>query len=279
MFRNQQRAHAVRPLALIGAQAGKQRFPRLLHNTMLRRDAVLTVDHDAQRLAQILLGIQRLGIGAQLLPAHGQRRIVRQHGGAAGQNGMALCAQTLHVASRLRGGDPLAFAAGHRRAAVQRSTQLELHPGKTGAHPLQEALVQRFRLVHHQPVADFNTGLLQTVQAAPRHLRVRILHRGDHAADAGGNQRIAARRRTAVVAAGLKGDIGGGASRLFPRYPQGVHFGVRLAGAIVEPFADDLAVFYNDTANVRVRMGGKATAGGELKRTRHVHFVLHGLVL
>ncbi len=47
-------------------------------------------------------GIKRTGIGAQLLPAHGQRRIVRQHGGAAGQDGMALGAQTLHVASRLR---------------------------------------------------------------------------------------------------------------------------------------------------------------------------------
>ena len=192
---------------------------------------------------------------------------------------MALGAQTLHVASRLRGGDPLAFAAGHRRAAVQRGAQLQLHPGKTGAHPLQKALIQRFRFVHHQPMADLNAGLLQAIQTAPRHLRVRILHRGDHAADAGGNQRIAAWRRTAMVAAGLKSDVGGGAARLFASHAQGVHFSMRLAGAIVKPLADDLTVFHNDAADVRVRMGSKATARGKLQRTRHVHFVLHGLVL
>jgi hypothetical protein len=40
-------------------------------------------------------------------------------------------------------------------------------PRKTGAHPLQEAFIQRFRFVHHQPMADVNTFLLQTVQTAP----------------------------------------------------------------------------------------------------------------
>ena len=192
---------------------------------------------------------------------------------------MTLGAQTLHVASRLRGGDPLAFTAGHRRAAVQRGAQLQLHPGKTGAHPLQEALIQRFRFVHHQPVADVNTGLLQTIQTAPRHLRVWVLHRSDHAANAGGDQRIAARRRTAMVAAGFKGDVGGGALRLFAGHAERVHFSMRLAGAIVKALADDFAVFHNDAADIRVRMGGKASARGKLQRSRHVHFVLHGLVL
>ena len=124
MLRHQQGTHVVRPGTFIGMGAGKQSFTLLLDNSMLRRDAVLAIDDDTQRLTQVLLRIERLRIGAQLLPAHGQRRIVRQHGGAAGEDGMTLGAQTLHVASRLRGGDPLAFTAGHRRAAVQRGAQL-----------------------------------------------------------------------------------------------------------------------------------------------------------
>jgi hypothetical protein len=38
---------------------------------------------------------------------------------------------------------------------------------ETGAHPLQKAFIQRFGFVHHQPMADVNTGLLQAIQTAP----------------------------------------------------------------------------------------------------------------
>ena len=82
-----------------------------------------------------------------------------------------------------------------------------------------------------------------------------------------------------MVAAGLKGDVGGGALRLFAGHAERVHFSMRLAGAIVKALADDFAVFHNDAADIRVRMGGKASARGKLQRSRHVHFVLHGLVL
>jgi uncharacterized protein YdeI (BOF family) len=69
------------------------------------------------------------------------------------------------------------------------------------------------------------------------------------------------------------------APALFARHAQRVHFRVRLAGAIVKTFADDLAVFHDHAADIRVGMGGKAPARGQLQRSRHVHFVLHGLVL
>ncbi len=79
-----------------------------------------------------------------------------------------------------------------------------------------------------------------------------------------------------MVAAGLKSDVGGGARA---SHAQGVHFSMRLAGAMVKPLADDLTVFHNDAADVRLGWVVKATARGKLQRTRHVHFVLHGLVL
>ncbi|MNT30880.1 hypothetical protein D3C72_1666950 [compost metagenome] len=100
---------------------------------------------------------------------------------------MALRAQTLHIAPCLRGGDPLAFTAGHRRATVKRGAQLQLNVGKAGPHPLEKPLIQRLSIVHHQPVADVDAFLLQAIKTAPRHLRVRVLHGGHHARHACGN--------------------------------------------------------------------------------------------
>jgi hypothetical protein len=128
-------------------------------------------------------------------------------------------------------------------------------------------------------MADVNAGLLQAVQAATGHLWIRVLHCRYHASHACGDQRVAARRRATMVATGLQGDVGGRAFGFIAGHTQRVHFGVRLAGPIVEALADDLAVFYNHTADVGIRMGSKASARGKLQRSRHVHFVLHGLVL
>ena len=71
MLRHQQRAYVLRPLAFICTGTGKQRFTRLLHDTMLRRDAILTIDNDTQRLAQVFLRVQRLSVGVELVPAYG----------------------------------------------------------------------------------------------------------------------------------------------------------------------------------------------------------------
>ena len=94
---------------------------------------------------------------------------------------MALRAQTLHIAPCLWRRDPLAFAVCHCRTAVQRSAQLELNIREPRAHALQKAFVDRFRVLHHQPMADVNAFLLQAVQTASGHLRIRVLHRRDHA--------------------------------------------------------------------------------------------------
>ncbi|STV79220.1 Uncharacterised protein [Klebsiella michiganensis] len=46
---------------------------------------------------------------------------------------------------------------------------------------LRKPLFSRLGFVHHQPVTDVDPFLLQTVQTATRDLRVRILHRRNHA--------------------------------------------------------------------------------------------------
>ena len=190
---------------------------------------------------------------------------------------MALRTQTLHIAPCLRRRDPLALAVCHRRTTVQRGAQLKLNIREPRAHALQKAFVDRFRVLHHQPMADVNAFLLQAIQAAPGNLWIRVLHRSDHARHARRNQRFTARRRTPVMAAGLQRDVGCGAARLLTGHAQRMDLGMRLAGTIVKSFPYDLAIFNDNTPDVRVGMGGKTTALRQLHGSRHVNLILHEL--
>ncbi|MNL39937.1 hypothetical protein D3C87_1622470 [compost metagenome] len=91
-------AYRVRPFAAVFLRARNPGFSRLLHDAVRGRHTILTIQHNAQRLAQILLRIERLRISIEFFPTHGHGRIVRQHRFTAGENSMALRAQTLHIA-------------------------------------------------------------------------------------------------------------------------------------------------------------------------------------
>lgn len=98
-------------------------------------------------------------------------------------------------------------------------------------------------------MADRNTRLLQAIQP-PGDLWVRVTIAAT-ARDAGlRNQRIATWRRSPMIATGFKRDIGGCIARLRP--PSAAHedLGVRLSGAMVIAFADDVAIVHNDTADI-----------------------------
>ena len=71
MFRHDQRSHAFRPAAIIGLSAGKQRLSRLLHDAVLRSNAIMAIDHNTQRLTQIFLRVAGANIGIELFPAYG----------------------------------------------------------------------------------------------------------------------------------------------------------------------------------------------------------------
>lgn len=59
-----------------------------------------------------------------------------------------------------------------------------------------------------------------------------------------------------MVAARFQGDIGAGAAGALTGLAQGVHFGMRLAGAHVPALADHLAIAHDHTAYPRVWMSG-----------------------
>ncbi|CRM03158.1 hypothetical protein [Pseudomonas sp. 31 E 6] len=123
-------------------------------------------------------------------------------------------------------------------------------------HTFEKPRVQRPRLSFQHAAANLDPGLGQTLHAAPRHFRVRVLHAGHHARDAGTHQRIGAGRRVAVVAARFERHVHRGATGLVTGGAQGVGFGMRFAGAFVPTFTDHLPIAHDHAAHSRVGVSG-----------------------
>ncbi len=82
---------------------------------------------------------------------------------------------------------------------------------------------------------DDDAGGGEPRRALPGDQRIRIAHGDDDAADAGGDQRVGAGRRAAVVRARLERDVDGRAAHVVAarrRVAQGHDLGVRAAGLL-----------------------------------------------
>ncbi|MNF76539.1 hypothetical protein D3C84_586550 [compost metagenome] len=75
------------------------------------------------------------------------------------------------------------------------------------------------------------------------------------------------------MAAGLQGHIGGGAPRLRAGLAQRMHLGVRLTGAHMPAFADDLTVAGDDAADPWIRVGGIQPLAGQLQGAGHAGMI------
>ncbi len=203
--------------------------------------------------------------------AHGELRIVLPHGADAGHHRARARAKAVPVGARRLAGDPLALAAGERGAAVEARRHLHPHPRAAARHPRNEAGVELARLALHEPDLDRDAGLAQPRRAV-RGVRIGVGHRGDDARDAGGNQRLGARRRAARVVARLERDVGRRAARIAAarlRVDQRVDLGVRFAGARMESFADRLAVLTSTQPTRGLGVAVYEAARGERERARH----------
>ncbi|EXF42540.1 hypothetical protein BAY1663_05062 [Pseudomonas sp. BAY1663] len=242
---------AVGLLAPIGGSGHQRRTG--LEKRRIQRHAQTPVDQHPQRRS---LQRQRgaLRVQPQLGTAHGQPRGIHQHGIGAGQHRAGTGAQALHLGTCRRPGDPLALAAGHRGAAIEAHCQLGANERQAAFHALDEARIEFARLGLQHAAGDLDAGAAQQRQPAPGDLRIGVLHRRHHTGDAGLDQGLGARRRTPVVAAGLEGDVGGGATRTFAGLAQRMDLGMRFAGAHVPAFADPLAIGDDDAADPRVGM-------------------------
>ena len=111
-----------------------------------------------------------------------------------------------------------------------------------------------------------DAGAAQAVDAAVRGARVGIERSGDHPRHARRDQRLAARRRGAVVIAGLERDVGSGAADVVAgrgRSVQRLDLGMGRAFGPVEAFAQGARAAHEDGADAGVGRGAAPAAFGQ----------------
>ena len=94
---------------------------------------------------------KRLPLGGH--QPHVQPRVVLQHRAGTGEQRTGTAAPGMTIAASGLAGDPLAFAAGQRRLAVQRRRDLHSHPGPAPGHAREEADVEFSRVTAMAPAA------------------------------------------------------------------------------------------------------------------------------
>ena len=77
------------------------------------------------------------------------------------------------------------------------------------------------------------------------------------------------------MAARLKGDVNGRATRCIAGHLEGVNFSVRLAGTSRPAFANNYSVAHNNATDTRIRGRRQAAKVGQMQRSRHL-FVVDG---
>ena len=182
----------------------------------------------------------------------------------------------MHVGACRFAGNPLAFAVGERGFAVERGGEFEGNERAAAGDAAEEAAVEALRFFFADTFSYFNPRRLQADDTLPGNERVRVAAGDDNAGDAGGNQRIDARRSAALMRAGFEADVGGGAACASARFAQGVRFGVRLTGADVKAFADGFTAFDDHAADTRVRCGGEDALSCQFEGGLHPGDVLCG---
>ena len=107
--------------------------------------------------------------------AVGEQRIVGQRGADAGEDGVVIVAQLLHVGAGAFAGDPAAVVVGRGDFAVQRDGGLQRHQRPAGAHEVEERLVELGGFGgEFGGDFDFDAGVAQTAEAFAGNQRIGI---------------------------------------------------------------------------------------------------------
>ena len=213
-------------------------------------------------------GLARRGHGP-----HIHARVVFQHRANAREHRTGSGTPGMAVFACRRRGDPLADAIEQGGLPVHGGRHFEAYPGQASGHALEKTDVELARFFRPQPHLDLKPGSAQSRQALASHQRVGVFQRGHHPCHAGGHQRVAAGAGSALVGAGLQGDIRRGALDIdaaLRGISQGHDFGVRLTRALRMPLAQDFTAGGGQHAtHARVGRGQKQGLARQGQRLVH----------
>src|SRR3954471_22548772 len=148
-------------------------------------------------------------LAVHALDARGELRVVGQCGPDADDHRVDRGAPLVRALAARQPRDPLRVAGWRGDLAVERHRRLEQHPRPPGTRVLAEGLVDQPRAGGDLAVGDGDLDALvaQDPQPAAGGLLGRVVGADHHAGDPGGDDRVGARRRLAVVAARLERDV------------------------------------------------------------------------
>src|SRR6185369_11547487 len=215
------------------------------HHFGIQRQAQQGIHHDAQERT-----------AARMAGAVAEQAIVGEYGADAGEDGIVIVADFLHVSASAFAGNPAAIVVGGGDLAIQRDRCLQGDQRAAGAHEMQEWLVEFLGFDGElRRDLDFDTGLAQSGEALSGDQGVGVCDGRYDARYAGLDQRIDAGRRAALVRAGLQVEIECGTSRLLAGLREGDNFGVVETGVGVEAAAYDFAIAHQDRSYQRIGAG------------------------
>ena len=153
--------------------------------------------------------------------------------------------------------------------AVGGDRELEHDAGPAIAHAPDVAGMVAARRFGADADVDRNARRAQPRMSRARDFGIGILERRDDARDAGGDDGVGARRRFAVMRAGLERDVERRAACRRAGAAQRLDFGVRPAARLGPAAADNVAVLDDHGADRRIGPGAAEPAPSEAKRKRH----------
>ena len=252
-----------------GRGAGDHEGRRLdgVEERALGGHAAAAVEHHAQRR------LRRPG-GRVGQVAHGEAGAVGDGSAGAHHHGLRVGAQLVGIGAGLRRGDPLRRAVPRGDAGVE--AHRRLHHGEGPAVGAVEQVGREVGADLGGVEADGHVDpcSAEAGDALPGDVGIGVLDGDDDPGDAGLDERVGARRRAAVVRAGLEGDIGGAApGPVGPVGDGGLEcdgFGMPAAGRLGGALGDHRSGAVGEHA-ADPRVGGGAAAGGERDRAGALH--------
>ena len=169
-------------------------------------EAEVGVEDDAEQRAAAGAGRAAVGEGG----------VVGEHGADAGEEGVGGVAEAVDLGAGLGAGEPVGLAGGALgcgwgQFAVDRERGLEGNEGAAGLDEVGEGVVEVAGRLLEDADGDVDAGGAEFGDALAADERVGIDGGDDAAGDFGGDEGVGAGAGAAVMAAGLEGDVGGGA--------------------------------------------------------------------
>jgi hypothetical protein len=159
-----------------------------------------------------------------------------------------------------------------RRTTVEAGGDLQPYPGTSVLHAVKKTNIHFARLSRQ------NTGIYRYARCTQLrntlagYQRIGIFNRGDYTANTRSDQRLSAGRRTTVMAAGFKRDVGRRAAHIHTArgsIAQSIDLGVRFTGALGVTAGDDLSIADDYAAHARIGAGQEQAFGGLVERSAH----------